>query len=429
MCLLHSRNTFSQEINRAIGLAEAYFNLRVSAEHLPGLTNWMADAASRAWTEPELTRWTNFSTYTSAVGLQKTLHQLFESLQSNSLATSSSKQYASTWAQWSKWCEWLRFSTWLPEEPKRHSYQLALFATYCWRYGWGDTRSGNSTSTVLSKISHISWHHRRLLGYRVGLLPGHQLAITGMQRSDPPSNPKSPITPGILKSLHKYLNFEDTQHRVIWGATVLGFFFLLRRSEYLAQGSTVQKYAIRRSDVKFIDHSGHHAKLLQNVTAVMIQFRGSKSDQFGVGASRTMARFGCSWCCPVLAAWFLTSHHKSLGSGPNTLLCKVDASYNLQVRDLVNAIKQAAKLAGHDPVNYSSHSLRSGGASVLFNAGFDSLAVKLFGRWRSDAVERYTRISGELTTRMAPAMIPKYTMQPRQWATPTPHPGRGGTTM
>jgi hypothetical protein len=43
---LHSDNAFSQEINRAIGLAEVYFNLRVSADHIPGSTNWMADAAS-----------------------------------------------------------------------------------------------------------------------------------------------------------------------------------------------------------------------------------------------------------------------------------------------------------------------------------------------------------------------------------------------
>ncbi|KAE8965051.1 hypothetical protein PF011_g28446 [Phytophthora fragariae] len=57
---LNSSNVLSQEINRAIGLAEAYFNLRVSADHLPGSTNIMADAASRAWTEPYLTRWTNF---------------------------------------------------------------------------------------------------------------------------------------------------------------------------------------------------------------------------------------------------------------------------------------------------------------------------------------------------------------------------------
>ncbi|OWY93638.1 hypothetical protein PHMEG_00036893 [Phytophthora megakarya] len=238
-----------------------------------------------------------------------------------------------------------------------------------------------------------------------------------MWRSDPAANPKSPITPMILKCLHKHLNFKDTRHRVIWGASVMD----------LAQGSTVQTYAIHRSDVKFIDKSGREVTLLLNAAEVMIQFRGSKADQFGVGARRTMARSGCNWCCPVLATWFLTCHHKSLGVGPNT--CKVDSNNNLQVRDLVKAIKQAAELAGHDSANYGSNSLCRGGASALFNTVFDSLAGKLFGRWRSDAVERYTHMSDDLTTRLSPAMIPKSTMQPSQWATPTPHLGRGGATM
>jgi hypothetical protein len=41
----------------------------------------------------------------------------------------------------------------------------------------------------------------------------------------------------------------------------------------------------------------------------------------------------------------------------------------------------------------------------------DSLAVKLFGRWRSDAVNRYTRIEGRLTSTMAAKMISNSTWQ------------------
>ncbi|EGZ28999.1 hypothetical protein PHYSODRAFT_472917, partial [Phytophthora sojae] len=298
----------------------------------------------------------------------------------------------------------LQFAKWLPEDRRQHSYQLALFATYCWKYGWG--KSG-SASTVLSKVSHIAWHHRRTLGYNVGLLPGHQLAITGMRRKDPSSKPKSPVTSAILKCLHELLDFAVAQHRVIWGASVLGFFFLLRRSEYLAQGSRMHDYAIRRADVKFVDARGHETRNLHDVTSVILQFRGSKSDQFGKGTSRELARSGHRWCCPVLAALYLVRHHEALRIDAGELLCKVDASHNLQVSDVVRAIKAAAGRAGRNPQYYASHSLRSGGATALFNAGFDSLAVKLFGRRKSDAVERYTRISGQLTSRMASQMLQK----------------------
>ncbi|ETL31010.1 hypothetical protein L916_16078, partial [Phytophthora nicotianae] len=66
-----------------------------------------------------------------------------------------------------------------------------------------------------------------------------------------------------------------------------------------------------------------------------------------------------------------------------------------------------------------------GGATALFNAGFDCLAVKLFGRWKSDAVERYTRIGRRLTGKMAQQMITKSTSARSLGVSATPHPGSG----
>jgi hypothetical protein len=192
---------------------------------------------------------------------------------------------------------------------------------------------------------------------------------------------------------------------------VLGFFFLLRRSEYLAVGRKVQQYALRRSDISFFDNEGRSAGVMRQASAVAVRFRGSKSDQFGEGTTRKLERSGHPWCCPVLAAWYLVQHHKALGVAENTLLCKVDATSNLEVQDVVKEIKRAAEQEGHNPDQYGSHSLRSGGATALFNAGFDSLAVKLFGRWKSDAVERYTRIGGRLTAIMAQEMLAKPALQ------------------
>uniref|UniRef100_K3WFR3 Tyr recombinase domain-containing protein n=1 Tax=Globisporangium ultimum (strain ATCC 200006 / CBS 805.95 / DAOM BR144) TaxID=431595 RepID=K3WFR3_GLOUD len=107
----------------------------------------------------------------------------------------------------------------------------------------------------------------------------------------------------------------------------------------------------------------------------------------------------------VLVALFLVGHHKSTGAPTDSLLCKVTAANNLQVRDVTSTIKKAASLASEDPSRYGSHSLRNGGATALFNAGTDSLAVKQFGRWKSDVVKRYTAIDGRLATRMAHTMM------------------------
>ncbi|KAJ8576321.1 hypothetical protein ON010_g2891 [Phytophthora cinnamomi] len=69
---------------------------------------------------------------------------------------------------------------------------------------------------------------------------------------------------------------------------------------------------------------------------------------------------------------------------------------------------RAAASVGEDPARFGSHSLRSGGATALFNAGVDSLAVKKFGRWKSDAVERYTVLKDDLTASLARSMLGKH---------------------
>lgn len=55
---LQSKNEFSQELNRIIGVAEAIHSFRLSAEHISGSQNVMADLGSRAWSNVSmLTKW------------------------------------------------------------------------------------------------------------------------------------------------------------------------------------------------------------------------------------------------------------------------------------------------------------------------------------------------------------------------------------
>jgi len=59
-------------------------------------------------------------------------------------------------------------------------------------------------------------------------------------------------------------------------------------------------------------------------------------------------------------------------------------------------LKEIAKWIGQ-PGNFSSHSLRIGGATEASFAGFSEAAIKAIGHWKSDAVDRYFRaeFSGE----------------------------------
>ncbi|EGZ23006.1 hypothetical protein PHYSODRAFT_324272 [Phytophthora sojae] len=123
----------------------------------------------------------------------------------------------------------------------------------------------------------------------------------------------------ILREIRRRCNFQSAHDRVLWGAAVMGFFFLLRRSEYLADGTKVKPYIIRVNDVQFLSTQGAPARSIDKVAAVSIKFRGSKSDQVGAGATRTLHRSGSAWLCPVLATWELAQNARMFGS--NEALC------------------------------------------------------------------------------------------------------------
>lgn len=184
------------------------------------------------------------------------LQDLLKQLQSQALAPGSRPKYASTWKRWSEWFSCHGFDKWLPADAQQHSLQLALFAIHYWYSTTTTTGKPLSTNTVLSAISHISWYHMRERGYSVGLHAGHKSAVRGMQRMSPPSRQKQPVTRKILQELRSRCNFKTTHDRVLWGAAVMGFFFLLRRSEYLADGKRIKPYIIRTNDVKFLNKEG-----------------------------------------------------------------------------------------------------------------------------------------------------------------------------
>ncbi|KAJ8561683.1 hypothetical protein ON010_g8000 [Phytophthora cinnamomi] len=72
---------------------------------------------------------------------------------------------------------------------------------------------------------------------------------------------------------------------------------------------------------------------------------------------------------------------------------------------MTKAIKDAARAAGEDLDKYSKHSMCSRGATALLTSGVDRIAIKRFGRWRSDAHEWYTRIDGQTIYDLAQNMV------------------------
>ncbi|KAJ0390236.1 hypothetical protein ATCC90586_011083 [Pythium insidiosum] len=98
-------------------------------------------------------------------------------------------------------------------------------------------------------------------GYPVGLSNAHKLAVLGMRRLSPPVTHRAPVTVAILRQLRRNLDLQQPTDRVIWGAAVLGYFFLLRRSEYLSVEGKEQSFIIRKVDVTL---SNEHGEAVDN---------------------------------------------------------------------------------------------------------------------------------------------------------------------
>ena len=56
-------------------------------------------------------------------------------------------------------------------------------------------------------------------------------------------------------------------------------------------------------------------------------------------------------------------------------------------------LKELLEMAGYSPKLYSGHSLRRGGATLLFQLGCDPLIIQAIGDWRSNQFLKYCGLS------------------------------------
>ncbi|EGZ27637.1 hypothetical protein PHYSODRAFT_321409 [Phytophthora sojae] len=101
-----------------------------------------------------------------------------------------------------------------------------------------------------------------------------------MLRLSPPPTQKEPVTPRILRQLRQDRNFNNARECVLWGAALMDYFFMLRRSEYLADRGQVKPYILRYAGVTCITQDGKQAQHEAEATSIRV---------FSVAAKRTSA--------------------------------------------------------------------------------------------------------------------------------------------
>ena len=130
---------------------------------------------------------------------------------------------------------------------------------------------------------------------------------------------------------------------------------------------------------------------LENPRWIRIHLRHSKTDPFREGAFIFLPRTKDD-LCPVAAllAWLTVR-----GISPSPLFSFASGA-SLTRAALVKHVIQAS---GLDPRDFSGHSFRSGEATTASLQGISDANLKLLGRWKSNAYQRYIKPPGpELAT-------------------------------
>ena len=121
--------------------------------------------------------------------------------------------------------------------------------------------------------------------------------------------------------------------------------------------------------------------------SVIIQFRKSKNNQWGLPQRVYLVQSGHKDICPVAALWHFSSIRPRISS---PFFCHFDGNpltglqFNAVLQKVLNYL-------GLNKDRIKGHSFRIGAASTAWHLGISPTDIQHMGRWRSDAFLAYIR--------------------------------------
>jgi hypothetical protein len=258
----------------------------------------------------------------------------------------------------------------------------------------------NSYSTINNKLYAIR-HFTMNAGYEDPLLGKRKLKRVrdGLKKLRGAAKRKRPVTVRLLKSLSRATTGRGYLPTALRTAAIVGFFFLLRISEFAAHDAQhPSKFILRRCDVKFFKN-GLEVTCWDIPDEVQLYIRGSKTDSKMQGCYRSHFCSGGE-LCPVraLVLWMRLTDGKTAPLDPlfsvPTKRSATTGIYTTRIltrQQVAAVLKKHARFDGLSERDVSTHSLRIGGATALVQAGAEFAAVQIVGRWASDVFKIYTR--------------------------------------
>ncbi|POM78382.1 Hypothetical protein PHPALM_4091 [Phytophthora palmivora] len=422
---LSSRNPRAQVVIRLLSWWETSFQLLFSASHIAGVDNTRADAGSRI--APSFA--TRFASLTRLADRRypRPEPNLAAYLRAHSVADSTYDQYGRALRKWITWTSRRGIPAWLTGIPLATQVQyISDFVLSGFQFGFGS--GGPIRSDSILAFLHGVRHFFAASGYDFPIAHPHiRMLLKGISRLDTPRRRKAPVSLGLLELCFHTMTLADPSEQALWGVLCLAFFFLLRRSEIVAinRGGNFKWFAVRAQDIAVLDTMGHPTLSPAKARSVCMRLTGSKTNQGGTPTTRMLSRSGHPFLCPVFGALILLQSRKNLPADipAAVYMSRCGRPSSISTADVSAVIKRAAAKSGKDPREFSSHSLRAGGAThILINArvrltpfaggathmyraGTDALTIQFHGRWVSDAFKTYARFCKESVATLSADMV------------------------
>ena len=257
---------------------------------------------------------------------------------------------------------------------------LLLFATYL-------AQQHLSYATILVYMSAVKHSHITMGKSLPTVTPRLNYVLKGIRRSSAITyqpRERLPITFPIMARLHTVFtrNPGDFTGVMIWAACCLAYFGLLRVSEFTSS-SPILVDPLR--DLLLTDVA---VDSRASPSIIQITIKQSKGDQFRKGAQIYLGRTNHP-VCPVRA---LGRYLSRRGSTPGPLFLFSDGR-NLTRPAFSAALHKALKELQMDSSQFNTHSFRIGAATFAKQVGISDSHIKALGRWKSNAYQKYVRLS------------------------------------
>ncbi len=205
-------------------------------------------------------------------------------------------------------------------------------------------------------------------------------------RAIPPSRPRRPNTPSILRQLkYVWLPTSDpsdpSDNIMLWAASVLCFFGFFRSGELTLPSASAFNPTVHLAWGDVVVNSTHMPSLVQ------VHLKRSKCDQLGNGVNVFVGRTGDT-LCPVTA---VMAYVATRGPHPGPFFQFTDQTPLTKPR-FVARVCQALSRAGITDTDYCGHSFRIGVAAAAARAGIEDSTSQALGRWNRQAFLRYIRM-------------------------------------